>query len=44
MGLIDGDTRELALIVDGMEMLTEGFCEGVFWGNIEKPGPWMALR
>ena len=38
MGFINGDAGELALAVDGLKMLAEGFGESVLRGDVEKAG------
>lgn len=42
VGFVDGDTGELALRVDSVEVLAEAFGECILRGYIEKSGPWMA--
>lgn len=42
VGFVDGDAGELALRVDGHEVLAECLCEGVFRGDVEQTGKGMA--
>lgn len=42
MGFVDCDTRELALSVDRVEVLTEGLGKCILWGDIQETGARMA--
>jgi len=36
MGFVNGDARKFTLAVDGREVFTEGFGQGVLWGDVEE--------
>lgn len=38
MGLVDSDTRELPLDVDGVDVSAEGLGECVLWGKVQQAG------
>ena len=42
VGFVDGDTGELVLGVDGLQVAAEGFALAVFRGHVEKTGTWVA--